>query len=179
MKNRIQQSIVKIVWDMNFEIVLDIFTYKNRFNPQKWFLGPQLWCRNWKNDWFFIANFSEKIHLQNKWKLKSIKRAIVVKNVFLNKCCLQNQFLIHCEEFIANFRFSSFSIFWNFRHTTWPPQSVSVMGRQWSGSCLTEMSSGHRSDVQNHIVKDSVVLRTPSHHLGSARSARLRDLPSR
>ena len=41
------------------------------------------------------------------------------------------------------------------------------------------MSSGLRSDVQNHIAKDFVVLRTPSPHPGSARSASLRDLPSR
>ena len=53
------------------------------------------------------------------------------------------------------------------------------MGRQWSGSGLIEMSSGLRSDVQNRIAKDFVVLRALSPHLGSARSARLKDLPSR
>ena len=39
-KNHIQ-SLVKIVWEMNKEIVWDEFTYKNRFRHQKWCFRPQ------------------------------------------------------------------------------------------------------------------------------------------
>ena len=40
MNNRNQQSTVKIVWDMNFEIVLDRFTYKTGLILKKYFWEP-------------------------------------------------------------------------------------------------------------------------------------------
>ena len=59
-KNHIQ-SLVKIVWEMNWEIVWDEFTYKNRFRHQKLCLRPQFWC--WK--WNFLTDFSWKIWAKN------------------------------------------------------------------------------------------------------------------
>ena len=46
-KNHIQ-SLVEIVWVMNWEIVWDEFTYNNRFENQKLCLGSQFWCWGWK-----------------------------------------------------------------------------------------------------------------------------------
>ena len=40
MNNRNQQSTVKIVWDMNFEIVLDRFTYKTGLILKNHFWDP-------------------------------------------------------------------------------------------------------------------------------------------
>ena len=59
-KNHIQ-SLVKIVWEMNKEIIWDEFTYKIRFGHQKLCFRPQFWCWKWKFfDWFFVANLSKK-----------------------------------------------------------------------------------------------------------------------
>ena len=83
-KNHIQSS-VNIVWEINLEIFWYEFTFKNRFRQQKLCFGPQFWCWKWFFWPIFCGNFEQKtqksIFLQNQWKLKNIKKAIVVTNI--------------------------------------------------------------------------------------------------
>ena len=63
----------------------------------------------------FRGKFEQKtqksVCLQNQWKLKNIKKAIVVNILFLNICFLQNQFVTNFEEAIAKNDFRHFPLF--------------------------------------------------------------------
>ena len=60
------QSLLKIVWEMNLEIVRDEFTYKNKFRHQKIMSGtPFLMLKKKKNWTIFRDKFEQKTHKLN------------------------------------------------------------------------------------------------------------------
>ena len=117
MKNIIQ-SLVKIVWEMNLDTFWDEFTYKTSYGIKNYVWDPNADVEN-ENFWLiFHGKFEQKtqksVCLQNQWKLKNIKKAIVVNILFLNICFLQNQFVTNFEEAIAKNDFRHFPLFETF-----------------------------------------------------------------
>ena len=70
----------------------------------------------------FRGKFEQKtqnsIFLKNHWRLKNIKKAMIVKNIIAEDMAFTKSIFDNFEEVIAKKRFSSFSTFWNFCPTT-------------------------------------------------------------